>query len=64
MVGEYAPQEIFRNIIRCSEIASEAILRQKRSHSSYMARRGLHPIIYYKPADIEFHERLSEQQVR
>ena len=28
--------------IRCSEIASEAVLQQKQSHSSYMARRVLH----------------------
>ena len=33
------PQEI-----RCSEIASEAILGQKQSRSSYMARGILHPI--------------------
>ena len=31
--------------IRCSEIASEAILGQKQSRSSYMARGVLHPII-------------------
>ena len=30
--------------IRHSEIASEAILGQKQNHSSYMARRVLHPI--------------------
>ena len=30
--------------IRCSEIASEAILGQKQSCSSYMARGVLHPI--------------------
>ena len=29
--------------IRCSEIASEAILEQKQSCSSYMAHRVLHP---------------------
>ena len=31
--------------IRCSEIASEAILGQKQSCSSYMAHRVLHPIL-------------------
>ena len=36
------PQEILE--IRCSEIASEAILGQKQSCSSYMVRRVLHPI--------------------
>ena len=30
--------------IRCSEIVSEAILGQKQSRSSYMARGVLHPI--------------------
>ena len=30
---------------RCSEIASEAIFRQKQSRSSYMARGVLHPIL-------------------
>ena len=30
--------------IRCCEIASEAILGQKHSCSSYIARRVLHPI--------------------
>ena len=30
--------------IRCSEIASEAILGQKQSGSSYMARGAMHPI--------------------
>ena len=32
--------------IRCSEIASEAILGQKLSRSSYMARGVLHPIFW------------------
>ena len=31
--------------IRCSEITSEAILGQRQSHSSYMARGVLHPIL-------------------
>ena len=31
--------------IRCSEIVSEAILGQKQSRSSYMARGALHPIL-------------------
>ena len=30
--------------IRCSEIASEAILEQEQSRSSYIARGVLHPI--------------------
>ena len=30
--------------IRCSEIASEAILGQKHSYNSYLARGVLHPI--------------------
>ena len=38
--GGMLPQDIFR----CSEISSEAILGQKQSCSSYMARRVLHPI--------------------
>ena len=38
--GGMVPQEIFR----CSEIASEVILGQKQSRSSYMARGVLHPI--------------------
>ena len=37
------PQRQFLEI-RCSEIASEAILWQKQSGSSYMARGVLHPI--------------------
>ena len=37
--GGMLPQEIGR-----SEIASEAILGQKQSRSSYMAHEGLHPI--------------------
>ena len=52
--GGMFPQEI-----RCSEIASEAILAQKQSGSSYMARGVLHPIfgcpcIFAKPVDFEF----------
>ena len=30
--------------IRCSGIASEAILGQKHSHTNYLAREVLHPI--------------------
>ena len=60
------PQEI-----RCSEIASEAILGQKYSHTSYLARGVLHLIfscprmhLLYKPADLNFPVLLfSEQQV-
>ena len=44
--------------IRCSEIASEAILGPNRSRSSYMACRVLHPIFgcpySYAFADINF----------
>ena len=45
--------------IKCSEIASEAILGQKQSGSSYMACRVLHPIfgcpcIFAKPVDFKF----------
>ena len=59
------PQDFFFEI-RCSEIneiASEAILGQKQSHSSYryMARGELHLIFgcpcmhnFAKPADLEF----------
>ena len=51
------PQEILE--IRCSEIASVAILGQKQSHSSYMAHGVLHPIFgcpctFTKLADFEF----------
>ena len=60
--------------IRCSEIASEAILGQKQSRSSYMARGVLHPIFgcprmdyFAVPADLEFPRkkvlRLTKQQV-
>ena len=37
------PQEIFLKL-KCSEIASEAILGQMLRRSCYMARRVLHPI--------------------
>ena len=46
--------------VRRFEIASEAILGQKQSRSSYMARGVLHPIFgcpcmrFVKPADVEF----------
>ena len=40
--GGMLPHENFR--MRCSEIASEAILGQKQSRSSYMARGVLHQI--------------------
>ena len=45
--------------IRCSEIASEAILGQKQSHS-YMVRGVIHPkfwlsmYAFAKPVDFEF----------
>ena len=57
-LGGMLPHKI---LIRCSEIASEAILGQRQSLSSYMARRVLHPIFgclrmyaFAKPGDIEF----------
>ena len=34
-------------LIRCSEVATEAILGLKESRSSYMARGALHPIFGY-----------------
>ena len=46
--------------IRCSQIASEAILEQKQSRSSYIARGVLHLLFWLsmyafaKPADFEF----------
>ena len=40
--GHAPPGNYFK--IRCSEIASEAILGQKLSRSGYMALRVLHPI--------------------
>ena len=54
------PQEIFSEI-RYSEIVSEAILKQKQSRSSNMARRVLNPIfgchacmhLHAKPADFD-----------
>jgi len=36
------PQKILE--IRCSEIASEAILGLKQSHSGYMTCKVLHPV--------------------
>ena len=60
--------------IRCSEIASQAILGQKHSHTSYLTRGVLHPIFscpgmhFTKPADLEFFReealRLAEEQVQ
>ena len=54
--------------IRCCEVASEAILGQKQSRSSYMAHGVLHPIFgFAKSADIKFPREkllwLAEQQV-
>ena len=40
--GGILPQDVFR--MKCSEIASEVILGQRHSHSSYMACGVLHPI--------------------
>ena len=40
--GACSPRKFLE--IRCSEIASEAILGQKQSGSSYMARGAMHPI--------------------
>ena len=41
-LGACSPRKFLE--IRCSEIASEAILGQKQSRSSYTARGVLHPI--------------------
>ena len=41
-MGACSPRKFF--VIRCSEIASEAILGQKQSRSSYIARGVLHTI--------------------
>ena len=68
--GGMLPQEILE--IRCSEIASEAILGQKQSRSSYMARGVLHPIFgcprMYLLSQLTSNRekvlRLTEQQVR
>ena len=54
------PQEFLE--IRRSEIASDAILGQKQSRSSYMARGVLYPIFGFqrmraKPDDFDFQER-------
>ena len=53
------PRKFF--VIRCPEIASEAILEQKQNHSSYMARGALNPIFGCPctyalaiPADFQF----------
>ena len=70
----HAPPRKFLEIRR-TEIASWAILGQKQSRSSYMARGVLHPIFgcpcmhFVKPADVEFPQEkvlglgLAEQQV-
>ena len=42
----HAPQEILE--IRWSEIASEAILGQKQSHSSYMVREVFHRRVVHR----------------
>ena len=64
--GHAPPEEI-----RCSEIASEAILEQKQNCSSYMACGVLHqifdgPCAFAKPAVLELLQekvlRLAEQQ--
>ena len=41
--GACSPRKFLE--IRCPEIVSEAILGQKHSHTSYLARGVLHPII-------------------
>ena len=62
-MGACSPRKFLE--IRSSEIASEAILGQKHSHTRYLARGVLHLIT--KPADFEFSRekvlRLAEQQV-
>ena len=72
-LGACSPRKFLE--IRCSEIASEAILGQRQSHSSsvtYMARGILYLILavhvwFATPANIEFPRkkvlRLKEQQV-
>ena len=57
-MGACSPREFLD--IRCYEIASEAILGQKQSCSSYMAHGVLHRLSMYafaKAADFEFQER-------
>ena len=71
-VWGHAPTRKFSEI-RCFEIASEAILGQKQSRSSYMTRRNIASNFWQsmyalvKPADFEFPRemvlRLAEQQV-
>ena len=58
-LGACSPRKFLE--IRCSEMASEAILGQSQSRSSYMARRVLYPCNFWlsmyafaKPAEIEF----------
>ena len=41
-LGVCSPRKVLE--IRCSELASEAILGQKQSRSSYMAQGVFHPI--------------------
>ena len=70
--GGMLPHENFFEI-RCSGIASEAVLGQNQSRSSYMAGGALHQILgcprnaFAIPADFEFPQekvlRLTEQQV-
>ena len=54
-LGACSPRKFLE--IRCSEIASQAILGQKHSHTSYLTRGVLHPIFscpcmhFTKPAD-------------
>ena len=66
--GCILPQEILE--IRCPEIASEAILGQKQSHSSsvhYMARRILYQTFgcpcMHMLSQLTRERRLTEQQV-
>ena len=42
-LGACSPRKFLE--IRCSKIASEAILGQKQSGSRYMVRRVLHPVL-------------------
>ena len=69
--GGHAPPENCLEI-RCSEIASEAIFKQKQSCCSYIAHGVLHPIFdcpcmhaFAKPDDFKFPRekvlQLSEQ---
>ena len=68
-LGACSPRKFLE--IRCSEIASEAILGQKQSRNTwiveYCIQFGCHVYAFVKPADIEFPRekvlRLAEKQI-